>query len=260
MSLKSEITQQLLEKINLDGVRAVLEALLNPELVRPDYELETIHDFNGHEELDPQQFKQNFDLIIFDLDGTLTKEGDPRVHDSLSEILEAIKESGIHLASLTNKISRRSNIFERINKIPVYSSVKKKPHPAGYQQIMDENKVTDPARVLFVGDSSSTDILGAKRLGLKTVHVNYKKIMENGEDRLATKRWFGRPLDRTLAELNEAVVDDLQSRERQRKKIREFLQENSQLISDSVIEFFDIKIETAKRIAKLLTNIIMKRR
>ena len=50
----------------------------------------------------------------------------------------------------------------------------RKPHPSIFQLAISQFQLP-PSEIIFVGDSPSTDILGAQSVGMKTAWINRKK-------------------------------------------------------------------------------------
>ncbi len=65
-----------------------------------------------------------------------------------------------------------------------------KPHPVGFQRILEVLQVA-PREAVFVGDTVYDDILGAQRVGMRTVLVN----------------WSGTPVDTSLARPDYQVTN-----------------------------------------------------
>lgn len=68
----------LREMFNCDAFVPALKAIRDPKLVRPDYVGENL---NGLTE----EIREQFKLIVFDLDRTLVNEGEARVHAKIRE-------------------------------------------------------------------------------------------------------------------------------------------------------------------------------
>ncbi|MFH1375076.1 MAG: HAD-IIIA family hydrolase [Patescibacteria group bacterium] len=184
---------RLREKYNINAWFATPRLLINSKSAKPDLVLENI---NG---LSPQNIKKHFDLIIFDLDGTLVDEASSTVSEKITETFAAIQEKGeVAIEFLTNKSENRNREFERNYDVKVTDGIVKKPSPKGYEKILTGYPDINRSRVLFVGDTLFSDVYGAKKLGLKTALVNYKSIYSQSGDKLSTKQKFGRPLDRFL--------------------------------------------------------------
>jgi putative hydrolase of the HAD superfamily len=100
--------------------------------------------------------------------------------DSTHALLEALRARGLKLALVSNTASpqwllqpilERQGIAERVDAIVLSSEVgKRKPHPAIFERALSELDV-DPSDALFVGDRLEADVLGASRVGMKTVQA-----------------------------------------------------------------------------------------
>jgi HAD superfamily hydrolase (TIGR01662 family) len=100
--------------------------------------------------------------------------------DSTHALLEALRARGLKLALVSNTASpqwllqpmlERQGIAERVDAIVLSSEVgKRKPHPAIFERALDELEV-DARDALFVGDRLEADVLGASRVGMKTIQA-----------------------------------------------------------------------------------------
>jgi HAD superfamily hydrolase (TIGR01662 family) len=100
--------------------------------------------------------------------------------DSTHALLEALRARGLKLALVSNTASpqwllqpmlERQGIAERVDAIVLSSEVgKRKPHPAIFERALDELEV-DARDALFVGDRLEADVLGASRVGMKTMQA-----------------------------------------------------------------------------------------
>jgi putative hydrolase of the HAD superfamily len=97
--------------------------------------------------------------------------------DSTHALLEALRARGLKLALVSNTASpqwllqpmlERQGIAERVDAIVLSSEVgKRKPHPAIFERALD----VDASVALFVGDRLEADVLGASRIGMKTIQA-----------------------------------------------------------------------------------------
>jgi len=95
-------------------------------------------------------------------------------------LLEALRRRGLKLALVSNTASpewllrpvlERQGLVERLDVVVLSSELgKRKPHPAMFEQALAEVGAV-PAEALFVGDRLDADILGASRVGIKTVQA-----------------------------------------------------------------------------------------
>jgi putative hydrolase of the HAD superfamily len=100
--------------------------------------------------------------------------------DSTHALLEALRARGLKLALVSNTASpqwllqpmlERQGIAERVDAIILSSEVgKRKPHPAIFERALSELDV-DASVALFVGDRLEADVLGASRIGMKTIQA-----------------------------------------------------------------------------------------
>ena len=101
------------------------------------------------------------------------------------ETLNFLKKNKIKIGILTNgsiKIQKKKikslKINDKINKVVFAANFKKqKPFKYSFVKIMTLLKV-NPNNTIFVGDNYKTDILGAKKLGLYTVHYSKNKKVD----------------------------------------------------------------------------------
>ncbi len=99
---------------------------------------------------------------------------------STHALLEALRARGLKLALVSNTASpqwllepvlERMGLIDRVDAIVLSSEVgKRKPHPAIFERALDELGVV-PEDALHVGDRLVADVLGASRVGMKTVQA-----------------------------------------------------------------------------------------
>jgi HAD superfamily hydrolase (TIGR01662 family) len=100
--------------------------------------------------------------------------------DSTHALLEALGARGLKLAVVSNTASpqwllqpilEQQGIAERVDAIVLSSEVgKRKPHPAIFERALSELEV-HASDALFVGDRLEADVLGASRVGMKTIQA-----------------------------------------------------------------------------------------
>lgn len=100
--------------------------------------------------------------------------------DSTHALLDVLRARGLKLALVSNTASpqwllqpilERQGIAERVDAIVLSSEVgKRKPHPAIFERALVELGV-DASDALFVGDRLEADVLGASRVGMKTMQA-----------------------------------------------------------------------------------------
>jgi putative hydrolase of the HAD superfamily len=186
------------DEIALEGHRAGLTALGRDGL--PDADAFTSY-LNEHEaELFPAASEDEIDLAAvmtssFRAQGVDLTDDDLRVFlratqdvwsgyyrlaESTHALLEALRARGLKLGLVSNTASPewllqpvldRQGLVDRVDAIVLSSEVgKRKPHPAIFERALGELGV-EAAAALFVGDRLGADVLGASRVGMKTVQA-----------------------------------------------------------------------------------------
>jgi HAD superfamily hydrolase (TIGR01662 family) len=103
-----------------------------------------------------------------------------RLAASTHALLDALRSRGLRLGLVSNTASpqwlmqpvlEQQGLVERLDAIVLSSEVgKRKPHPAIFERALEELGV-QAEESLFVGDRVEADILGASRVGMKTVQA-----------------------------------------------------------------------------------------
>jgi HAD superfamily hydrolase (TIGR01549 family) len=186
------------DEIELKGHRAGLEALARDGL--PDAVTFTTYISDHETDLLPPASDDEIDLVAvmttsFREQGVDLTEDDIRVFlkaandvwsasyslaASTHALLEALRVRRLKLAIVSNTVSpkwlmepvlERQGLVDRVDAIVLSSEVgKRKPHPAIFESALDELGV-DATEALFVGDRVEADVLGASRVGMKTVQA-----------------------------------------------------------------------------------------
>jgi putative hydrolase of the HAD superfamily len=109
---------------------------------------------------------------------------------STHALLEALRARGLKLALVSNTASpqwllqpvlERQGLVDRVDAIVLSSEVgKRKPHPAIFERALGELGV-QAEEGLFVGDRLTADVLGASRVGMKTVQAVWFRADEGPE-------------------------------------------------------------------------------
>jgi HAD superfamily hydrolase (TIGR01662 family) len=107
---------------------------------------------------------------------------------STHAMLEALRGRGLKVAIVSNTASpewllrpilERQGLAARVDAIVLSSEVgKRKPHPAIFERALTELGV-DSSQALFVGDRLDADVLGASRVGMRTVQAVWFRADEN---------------------------------------------------------------------------------
>jgi putative hydrolase of the HAD superfamily len=101
-------------------------------------------------------------------------------------LLAGLRERGIRVGVLSNtvwtrayheEVFRRDGVLGLIDAAVYTSEIPwTKPHPEAFRAAMTAVGVTDPHRVVFVGDRPYDDIHGAKEVGMRAVLVPHSEI------------------------------------------------------------------------------------
>ncbi len=120
-----------------------------------------------------QTLKKTYDAIIFDADNTLGPWQLKQLDQAALMLLKHLSDQGFAIGVLSNSRmhGRKSVIEAQLNQvnIPLITNGKK-PVKAGYLKMLALLQTT-PDKTIMVGDQWITDIIGAKRMGMKTLMV-----------------------------------------------------------------------------------------
>lgn len=104
-----------------------------------------------------------------------------KVYPEVMRVLGCFKETGVRMGIVSNTTNPRfmkeremqSFGLQPFFDFAIYSSATpfRKPHPSIFELAIDNFKI-EPQEILFVGDNFSLDVLGAKKVGMKSAWVN----------------------------------------------------------------------------------------
>ena len=104
-----------------------------------------------------------------------------KVYPEVMRVLNHFKKMGVRMGIVSNTTNpqfmkeREMQIFglQSYFEFAIYSSTTafRKPHPAIFKLAIDNFKI-EPQEILFVGDNFSLDVVGAKKVGMKSAWVN----------------------------------------------------------------------------------------
>lgn len=132
-------------------------------------------------------YREGYRGIIFDIDNTLVPHGEP-ADNRAKKLFMRLKEIGFDCCLLSNNQEPRVKMFadgveENMKVHYIYDA--HKPSIKNYQKAM-ELIGTDLNSTIFVGDQLFTDVLGAKRTGIRNILV--KPIHPREEIQIVLKR------------------------------------------------------------------------
>ena len=131
----------------------------------PDAYVENVYSIN-YEKL----YDMGYRGLIFDIDNTLVHHGDD-ANEDVERLFKRLNEIGFKTLLLSNNSEERINKFnEEINTLYIHNA--NKPNPKGFEdaiKLLELNK----ENIIIIGDQIFTDILGANRVGIKSILVKY---------------------------------------------------------------------------------------
>ncbi|MGB0714331.1 MAG: HAD family hydrolase [Phycisphaerae bacterium] len=134
-------------------------------------------------------------------------QGMMTVDEEAHHVLQELRNLGLFLGVVSNTCFPAESIDDYLSAhglleffpLRIYSSDVRymKPSPHIFHKALDQLNVTAASKVLFVGDRLDTDVKGASRVGMKTVHFR-----RNGNGR--RRNWLVRP-DYRIDSLSEIL-------------------------------------------------------
>ena len=139
----------------------------------PDYCCDSIYD------LEPEALRQHgVTLLLADLDNTLISYDETLPNERLKAFSRSLEAAGITLFLLSNsRRPVRPKRFAEALGIP-YLGHAGKPKTKGYRKAMADMSRT-PEETMMVGDQVFTDVLGAKRTGIRVILVKPIRLAGN---------------------------------------------------------------------------------
>ena len=147
-------------------------------LVYPDAYYDSTFDI-PFEEL----YHKGYRGVMFDIDNTLVPHNAP-ADDRARELMRRLKEIGYKTCLISNNREKRVEPFAKELETS-FICMALKPLTGGYIRGMDRIG-TRPDNTIYVGDQIFTDVIGARKLGLKTILV--KPINPKEEIQIILKR------------------------------------------------------------------------
>lgn len=130
-------------------------------------------------------YQQGYRGILFDIDNTLVPHGAP-ADDRAMALFQKLHAMGFATCLISNNKEPRVKSFsEQVDSYYIYKAGK--PLPSGYEEGMKKMQ-TEKEHTLFIGDQIFTDVLGAKRAGIRTILV--KPIHPKEEIQIVLKRYL----------------------------------------------------------------------
>lgn len=130
-------------------------------------------------------YEQGYRGLLFDIDNTLVRHGEPADEKSLA-LFERLHKLGFQVMLLSNNKEPRVKMFCDAVKAD-YIFRAGKPGTKSYLTAMKQMN-TDRQNTVFIGDQLFTDVLGAKRAGIRNYLV--KPIHPKEEIQIVIKRYL----------------------------------------------------------------------
>ena len=134
--------------------------------------------------------KAGYQAVIFDIDNTLTKHGEPPTEENVV-FFENLHQMGWSVFFLSNNKEPRVKSYRDKVHYGDYIYLAGKPNPKNYIKAM-EKMHSDIHNTIFVGDQLFTDVWGAKRAGIRTFLS--KPINPHEEIQIVLKRILEKPI------------------------------------------------------------------
>lgn len=135
------------------------------EAVTPDCYYPSIY------KIDYQILKEeNIDTLLFDIDNTLTKVDDLNIPKETAKLIENLKKQGFKILLFSNNHEKRANpIAQKLN-LPLLSNAQK-PTKEAYDNALNMLN-SSKQNTVAIGDQLLSDIVGAKKYGIKAILVD----------------------------------------------------------------------------------------
>jgi HAD superfamily phosphatase (TIGR01668 family) len=148
----------------------------------PDVKIHSAYDIDYK-----RLFEEGYRGVIFDIDNTLVPHGAPATPEA-ERLFVMLKEIGMKSCLVSNNVEARAEMFNKnihTNVVPLAW----KPGKNGYEKAMKLMNTTK-GNTIAVGDQLFTDILGARRAGIKSfltdpidpaeeIQIKFKRYLEN---------------------------------------------------------------------------------
>ena len=135
-------------------------------ILRPTQAINSVLDLNL-----PQLLAEGKRVLIFDLDHTLCRRGAKTLDPKVGRYLSDVQAAGFQVGILTNrKRSADAPIVQALGKFVPVVSAAGKPKRRGFIQLLKLMNA-HPEDAVMIGDKRWTDIWGANRMGIDSIHV-----------------------------------------------------------------------------------------
>lgn len=129
--------------------------------------------------------KENINTLLFDIDNTITKVDDLNVPQETIELMENLKKQEFKILLFSNNHQQRAfPVAQKLN-LPLLSDAGK-PEKKAYAKALNTLNSTKE-NTAAIGDQLLSDIVGAKKYGIKAILVDQLSKENNIQTGLAQK-------------------------------------------------------------------------
>ena len=129
--------------------------------------------------------KENINTLLFDIDNTITKVDDLNVPQETIELMENLKKQGFKILLFSNNHQQRAfPVAQKLN-LPLLSDAGK-PEKKAYAKALNTLNSTKE-NTAAIGDQLLSDVVGAKKYGIKVILVDQLSKENNIQTGLAQK-------------------------------------------------------------------------
>jgi putative hydrolase of the HAD superfamily len=115
-----------------------------------------------------------------------------RLYDDVVSVLHTLKSDQMRLAVISNWDSRLPSLCDQLGLTPYFETLVvsslvgyEKPHPAIFQIALDRTGLS-PHEVIYVGDDPYLDYQGARKAGMKALHLDRNNRYPEHAERITT--------------------------------------------------------------------------
>ena len=129
--------------------------------------------------------KENINTLLFDIDNTITKVDDLNVPQETIELMENLKKQEFKILLFSNNHQKRAfPVAQKLN-LPLLSDAGK-PEKKAYAKALNTLNSTKE-NTAAIGDQLLSDVVGAKKYGIKAILVDQLSKENNIQTGLAQK-------------------------------------------------------------------------
>lgn len=137
-------------------------------------------------EIDYSKLKENnYSILLFDIDNTIAKVDDLNVPQKTIELFDRLKKLNFKILLISNNHQERVIPISKKLDVPALSEAKK-PEKKPYEQALKQLN-SKKENAVAIGDQLLSDIIGAKKNGIKAILVDQLSNENNIKTGMAQK-------------------------------------------------------------------------